>query len=58
MTPRANTSKEAVALREAAIDFGKHAADVPSDPYDRDGAHRNRALLAAAIRYADAARRA
>lgn len=40
-----------VRLRKAAIDFGKHVDEDPSDPHDRAGMRRDKELLAAAKAY-------
>jgi len=50
--PRANDSKAAVSLREAALAFAAHAAVEPEDQFDRRGQRLNRVLLSAAIEYA------
>lgn len=47
-----NTSKEAVALRKAAIAFADHVRKPARDPHDRVGARLNGALLRAARAYA------
>jgi len=49
--PPENTSPEAIALREAALEWGQYLHDDPLDDQDRAGQRRNRALLFAAIRY-------
>lgn len=50
--PACNTHPSAVRLREAALAFAKHAATEPKDDKDKEGQRLNRALLAAAIKYA------
>lgn len=52
MRPPENLSPEAVALREAALDWGQYLHDYPLDDNDRAGQRRNRRLLSAALRYA------
>lgn len=48
----ANSSPEAVALREAAVAFARNAKREPSDADDTRGQRLNRTLLHAAIDYA------
>ena len=48
----ANTSREAVTLRKAAIRFSEHIEDEPNDIHDLAGQRRNRDLLKAALAYA------
>ena len=52
--PKANRSKEAIALRGAAGQWARTPSDL-NDPEDRVGMRLNRALLKAAIAYAKVA---
>lgn len=51
-SPRANDSKAAVSLREAALAFAAYASIESEDQFDRKGQRLNRALLTAAVEYA------
>lgn len=46
------TCPEAVTLREAALEFGKHAGRKSRDQHDRRGVSLNRKLLKSALMYA------
>lgn len=51
--PPANDSKEAIALREAALMWVAHdPSDYKNDPEDRAGQRANSRLLKAALAYA------
>jgi hypothetical protein len=50
--PRANDSKAAVFLREAALAFAAHASVEPENDFDQKGQRLNTALLRAAVEYA------
>lgn len=52
--PKANRSKEAIALRGAAGQWARTPSDM-NDPEDKEGKRLNRALLKAAIAYAKVA---
>ena len=52
-TPLANTSKEAVALRQAASAYAENTKAKIEDDFDKKGQRLNRALLSAALNYAN-----
>lgn len=52
--PILNQHPTAVALRIAAIAFGKRSGVEPEDDHDREGGRLNRELLRAALAYAEA----